>query len=151
MRSITPFLWFDDDLEQAAEFYTSEFPDGKVHSITRQPDGKVLMAELEIAGQQVKALNGGPQFPHTEAFSFFVECDDQDEVDHYWDLLTADGGEAGQCGWLKDRFGVSWQIIPVEFLELMTTGSPEQIGRTAEAMMAMRKLDVARLRAAHDG
>ena len=151
MRSITPFLWFDDDLEQAAEFYTSVFPDGTVHSLTRQPDGKVLMAELEIAGQRVKALNGGPEFPHTEAFSFFVECDDQAEVDHYWEALTADGGEEGQCGWLKDRFGVSWQIVPVEFLELMSSGSPEQVERTVAAMLTMQKFDVAALRAAHDG
>jgi predicted 3-demethylubiquinone-9 3-methyltransferase (glyoxalase superfamily) len=151
MRSITPFLWFDDDLEQAAEFYTSVIPDSKVHSTVRQPDGKVAMAEFEIAGQQVKGLNGGPIFPHTEAFSFFVECDDQAEVDRYWDTLTSEGGEEGQCGWLKDRFGVSWQIIPVEFLEMISTGAPEQVGRTMAAMQTMQKLDVAALRAAYEG
>jgi predicted 3-demethylubiquinone-9 3-methyltransferase (glyoxalase superfamily) len=151
MRAITPFLWFDDDLEQAVEFYTSVFPEGKVHGINRTPDGKVMTADFELAGQQVKGLNGGPQFPHTEAFSFFVECDGQDEVDHYWQVLTADGGEESQCGWLKDRFGVSWQIIPVEFMDMVSSGTPDQVQRVMAAMMTMQKFDVAALRAAYDG
>jgi len=151
MRSITPCLWFDDDLEQAVEFYTSVFPDSKVHGISRRPDGAVLGADFEIGGQLVKGLNGGPQFRLDEAFSFFVECESQDEVDHWWDVLTADGGEESQCGWLKDRFGVSWQIVPARFLELLSTGTPEQVGRVLEAMMPMRKLDLAALEAAYEG
>jgi predicted 3-demethylubiquinone-9 3-methyltransferase (glyoxalase superfamily) len=111
----------------------------------------VLTADFELAGQHVKGLNGGPQFPHTEAFSFFVECEGQEEVDHYWQVLTADGGEESQCGWLKDRFGVSWQIIPVQFLDMVSSGTPEQVERVMAAMMTMQKFDVAALRAAYDG
>jgi predicted 3-demethylubiquinone-9 3-methyltransferase (glyoxalase superfamily) len=127
------------------------FPEGKVHGINRTPDGKVLTTDFELAGQHVKGLNGGPQFPHTEAFSFFVECEGQDEVDHYWQVLTADGGEESQCGWLKDRFGVSWQIIPVEFMDMVSSGTPDQVQRVMAAMMTMRKFDVAALQAAYDG
>ncbi|HYZ99010.1 MAG TPA: VOC family protein [Acidimicrobiales bacterium] len=151
MRSITPNLWFDDNLEEAVDFYTSVFPDAKVHGMMHRPDGQVLTADFELAGQAVKGLNGGPEFRLTEAFSFFVECDDQAEVDHYWSVLTADGGEESQCGWLKDRFGVSWQIIPTEFLEMVSKGSPEQVERVMAAMMQMRKFDVAALRAAYEG
>jgi predicted 3-demethylubiquinone-9 3-methyltransferase (glyoxalase superfamily) len=151
MKSITPFLWFDDKLEEAIDFYISVFPDAKVHGINRGPDGKAFTADFELAGQAFKGLNGGPQFPFTEAVSFFVECDGQDEVDHYWDVLTAGGGEHGPCGWLKDRFGLSWQIVPSRFLELMFTGTPEQQGRCMAAMQTMSKLDVAALQAAHDG
>ena len=151
MRSITPFLWFDDDLEQAIDFYASVFPGGKVHGVTRTPDGRVLAADFEVAGQRVKGLNGGPHFRFTEAFSFFVECEGQEEVDHYWTVLTADGGEEGQCGWLKDRFGLSWQIVPVAFLEMVSGGDPEQAQRVVASMQTMRKLDVAALRAAYEG
>jgi predicted 3-demethylubiquinone-9 3-methyltransferase (glyoxalase superfamily) len=150
MKSITPFLWFDDDLEEAVDFYTSAFPEGKVHNISRAPDGKAFTADFEIAGQYVRGLNGGPHFQHTEAFSFFVECEGQEEVDHYWDVLTADGGEESQCGWLKDKFGVSWQIIPTEFMELMS-GSAEQSERVMVALRPMRKIDIATLRAASAG
>ena len=151
MRSLTPFLWFDNDLEEAVERYTSLFPDGKVHGMVRSPDGRVLTVDFEIAGQYVRGLNGGPEFPHTEAFSFFVECDDQEEVDHYWTTLTAGGGRESQCGWLKDRFGVSWQVIPTEFLEIMSKGTPEQSQRAFAAMQTMQKLDVAALREAAAG
>jgi predicted 3-demethylubiquinone-9 3-methyltransferase (glyoxalase superfamily) len=151
MKAITPFLWFDDDLEEAIDFYTSVFPDGKVHGTTRMPDGKVVGADFELAGQRVKGLNGGPMFPHTEAFSFMVECEGQDEVDRYWQALTADGGEESMCGWLKDRFGLSWQIIPVEFLDMVGGGNPEQVQRVMTAMQTMRKMDVAALQAAYDG
>lgn len=151
MRSITPFLWFDDNLEEAIEFYSSVFPGGKVHSTTAMPDGKVLVADFELAGQQFKGLNGGPQFRFNEAFSLFVECEDQEEVDRFWDALTADGGEESQCGWLKDRFGLSWQIIPVEFLQMVSDGDPEQVQRVMAAMQTMRKLEVAPLRAAYKG
>ncbi len=151
MKAITPFLWFDDDLEEAVGLYTSVFPDAKVHDIMRTPDGKVMMAEFELVGQRVKAINGGPEFPHTEAFSFMVECEGQAEVDRYWEALTAGGGEEGVCGWLKDRFGVSWQIVPVEFLDMVGNGTPEQVQRTMGAMQTMRKMDVAALQAAHAG
>jgi predicted 3-demethylubiquinone-9 3-methyltransferase (glyoxalase superfamily) len=151
MKSITPFLWFDNNLEEAIDLYTSLFADAKVHGVNRGPDGTVFTADFQLAGQDFKALNGGPQFPFTEAVSFFVECDDQDEVDHYWAALTADGGQPGNCGWLKDRFGLSWQIVPTQFLQMMTTGSPEQAGRTLAAMQTMTKFDVAALQAAYDG
>jgi predicted 3-demethylubiquinone-9 3-methyltransferase (glyoxalase superfamily) len=111
----------------------------------------VVGADFELAGQRVKGLNGGPMFPHTEAFSFMVECEGQDEVDRYWQALTADGGEESMCGWLKDRFGLSWQIIPVEFLEMVGGGNPEQVQRVMAAMQTMRKMDVAALQAAYDG
>lgn len=150
MPSITPFVWFDDDLEQAVNLYTSIFPDGKIHGTTPGPDGGIMTADFEIAGQLVKGLNGGPQFPHTEAFSFFVTCEDQEEVDRYWEALTADGGEEGVCGWLKDKFGVSWQIVPAEFLDMVSNGSPEQVGRVMAAMMEMKKMDVATFRSAYE-
>lgn len=151
MRSITPFLWFDDDLEQAVEYYTSVIPDSTVHSMVRQPDGKVAMAEFEIAGQRVKGLNGGPIFPHTEAFSFFVECDDQAEVDRYWDTLTSEGGEEGQCGWLKDRFGLSWQVVPTALIDMLQDKDAQKAQRVMQAMLQMTKLDIARLNAAYAG
>jgi predicted 3-demethylubiquinone-9 3-methyltransferase (glyoxalase superfamily) len=148
MKSITPFLWFDDDLEAAVELYASIFPGTKVHGMSRTPDGRVFTADFELAGQQVRGLNGGPHYAHTEAFSFFVECDDQDEVDRLWAALTADGGQESQCGWLKDRFGLSWQIVPTEFMTMLSQGSPEQAQRVMTAMQPMRKLDLAVLRAA---
>lgn len=151
MKAIIPFLWFDDDLEEAVDLYTSVFPDAKVHDIMRTPDGKVMMAEFELTGQRVKAINGGPDFPHTEAFSFMVECEGQSEVDRYWEALTAGGGEEGVCGWLKDRFGLSWQIVPVEFLDMVGNGTPDQVQRTMGAMQTMRKMDVAALQAAYAG
>jgi predicted 3-demethylubiquinone-9 3-methyltransferase (glyoxalase superfamily) len=151
MKAITPFLWFDNDLEAAIDLYTSVFPDSTVHGTTRGPDGALMTADFELAGQQVKGLNGGPLFPHTEAFSLMVECEGQDEVDRYWQALTADGGEEGVCGWLKDRFGLSWQIVPVEFLEMVSTGSPDQLQRVMAAMQTMRKMDVAGLQAAFAG
>ena len=151
MRAITPFLWFDDNLEEAVAFYTSVFPGGKTHGMMRAPDGKVFTADFELAGQQIKGLNGGPQFRFTEAFSLFVECDDQEEVDRYWAALTADGGEESVCGWLKDKFGLSWQIIPVAFLEMVADGDPDQSQRVMASMQTMRKLDVAELRKAYEG
>jgi predicted 3-demethylubiquinone-9 3-methyltransferase (glyoxalase superfamily) len=151
MRSITPCLWFDDRLEEALDFYTSVFPDGKVHGTTRYPDGRILTADFELAGMPVKALNGGPEFRFTEAISMFVECDGQDEVDHYWSVFTADGGEEGPCGWLKDKYGLSWQIVPVEVMELMSSADAETMGRLMSAISPMRKLDLAALQAAARG
>jgi predicted 3-demethylubiquinone-9 3-methyltransferase (glyoxalase superfamily) len=151
MKAITPFLWFDDDVEEAIDLYTSVFPDAKVHGVMRTPDGKAMMAEFELAGQRIKAINGGPEFPHTEAFSLMVECEGQAEVDRYWEALTTGGGEEGVCGWLKDRFGLSWQIVPVEFLDMVSNGTPDQVQRTMGAMQTMRKMDVAALQAAYEG
>lgn len=152
MTTITPFLWFDDgQIAEALDLYASIFPDVVVHSLGRGPDGNVLTADFSIAGQALKALNGGPQFPFTEAVSLFVEVDGQAEVDHLWDAIIASGGEEGRCGWCKDRFGLSWQIVPRQFGELVSTGTPEQIAATFAAMMTMSRMDVAALQAAHDG
>ena len=151
MTTMTPSLWFDADLEEAIALYSSIFPDAKTHAMMRGPDGNVFTAEFELAGQRFKGLNGGPQFPFTEAVSISVECEDQDEVDRYWAALTADGGEEGPCGWLKDKFGLSWQIVPVELLDMVSHGSPDQVGRAMGAMQTMSKLDVAALRAAYEG
>lgn len=111
----------------------------------------MFTADFELAGQQLKGLNGGPEFRFTEAISLFVECEDQEEVDHYWEALTADGGEESQCGWLEDRFGLSWQIIPREFLEMVSSGTPDQVQRVMAAMQTMRKMDVAAFRTAYEG
>ncbi|CAN5737095.1 VOC family protein [soil metagenome] len=151
MKSIIPHLWFDNNLEEAVDLYSSIFPDAKTHSLMRLPDGNVMAADFEIAGQPVKGLNGGPQSRFNESFSFFVECDDQEEVDRYWEALIADGGKESQCGWLKDRFGLSWQIIPTRFMEMISTGSPEQVGRVMAAMMKMQKMDVGTFEEAYRG
>jgi predicted 3-demethylubiquinone-9 3-methyltransferase (glyoxalase superfamily) len=148
MQSINPCLWFDDRIEEAVDFYTSTLPGGKVDSVKRMPDGKVLVIEFEIAGQKLMALNGGPQFTFTEAISLVAHCDDQAETDHFWSVLTADGGEEGPCGWLKDKFGLSWQIAPVEFDELLMSSEGERFERAMNAMYGMKKLDIAALRAA---
>ena len=151
MQSITPFLWFDADLEDVIAHYESIFPDAKTYGLGPGPDGTAFTADFELGGQRFKALKGGPMFPFTEAVSFFIECDDQAEVDRYWDALTADGGAPGQCGWCKDRFGLSWQVIPVEFGDLLGSGTPEQAGRVMASLQGMQKIDVAGLRAAYDG
>ena len=151
MTTITPHLWFDDQLEEAIDFYSSVFPEAKVHGVNRHPDGRAFTAEFELAGQRLMGLNGGPEFHFTEAISLFVECDGQEEVDRYWEALTADGGEESQCGWLKDKYGLSWQIVPKQFMHLLDTGTPEQVERTVAAMLKMQKLDLATLQAAFDG
>jgi len=150
MTTICPFLWFDDDLEDAIDFYSGIFPEAKVHSINRTPDGSVMTADFELAGQAIKGLNGGPIFPFTEAISLFVTCDDVAEVDRLWDALVADGGQHSQCGWLKDRFGLSWQIVPAEFLDLMANGEPQRAAQMMETMMGMTKLDLPTLKAAYE-
>jgi len=152
MPKIHPFLWFDDQAEDAAEFYVSLFPNSKILSVQRNgPDGSILTVAFELDGQAVTGLNGGPMFRHSEAFSFVIDCDGQDEVDRYWAALTADGGAESQCGWCKDRFGLSWQVIPKQLFE--TIGGPDKAGaqRALDAMMQMGKLDVARLQAAYAG
>ena len=155
MKSITPFLWFDYQAEEAVEFYSSLFPDTKVLNIARYGDagpgekGSVMTATIEILGQQLILLNGGPVYSLTPAFSLFVSCDDQAEVDHFWDALC-EGGRPDQCGWLQDKFGLSWQIIPTTLMELMSDPDPQKSQRVMEAMLKMQKIVVADLQAAYD-
>ncbi len=157
MPSITPCLWFDTDAEAAATFYTSVFPNSRIVSTSYyteagpKPAGTVLTVEFELDGKAFTALNGGPEFSFSEAISFQISCKDQDEVDYYADNITADGGEEGPCGWVKDRFGISWQIVPVALVELLADPDPERVNRAMAAMMKMQRLDVAALRAAADG
>lgn len=149
MRAIIPSLWFDGNLEEAVEFYTSVFPDAKVGDVFRQPDGTPVSANFEIAGQRFDAINGGPEFSFTEAVSFVIECESQDEVDHYWSVLTADGGQESQCGWLKDKFGLSWQVVPLEFLAMLQDPDAAKVQRVVDVMMAQTKLDLGPLRTAY--
>jgi predicted 3-demethylubiquinone-9 3-methyltransferase (glyoxalase superfamily) len=155
MQKITPCLWFDTEGEQAAEFYTSVFPNSRILEVARygeagpRPAGTVLTVEFELDGQHFTALNGGPVFTFDEAISFQVSCEDQDEVDYYWDTLAA-GGEESQCGWVKDRFGVSWQIVPTALPELLSDPDPARAQRAMQAMLGMKKIDIAAVRAAAD-
>jgi predicted 3-demethylubiquinone-9 3-methyltransferase (glyoxalase superfamily) len=147
METITPCLWFDTEGEDAANFYTSIFEDSRITEVGRYPEGSpragdVMVVSFEINGQKFVALNGGPEFHHTEAISFQVPCASQEEVDHYWEKL-GDGGEEGPCGWLKDRFGVSWQVFPKRLIELLGDPDPEVAQRSTSAMMAMKKIDLA--------
>jgi predicted 3-demethylubiquinone-9 3-methyltransferase (glyoxalase superfamily) len=157
MNKITPWLWFDGQAEQAAHFYTSIFKNSRMGDVSRfgeggpMPAGSVMTAQFEIDGQAFVALNGGPAHKFTEAVSFYVDCESQEEVDELWEKLAAGGGEPGQCGWLKDKYGVSWQIVPREFITLMNDPDPARAGRVVQAMLKMSKLDLAVLRAAADG
>ena len=156
MRSITPNLWFDTQALEAAEYYCSIFPDSRIVSVTHYPDavpskaGQVLTVDFELQGQRFTALNGGPEFNFNEAVSLMVHCKDQDELDRYWARLS-DGGEEGPCGWCKDRYGLSWQVVPEGMDELFGDDDPERAKRAMEAMFGMRKLDIAALRAAAEG
>jgi predicted 3-demethylubiquinone-9 3-methyltransferase (glyoxalase superfamily) len=157
MTAIYPCLWFDGNAEQAAEFYTSLFPDSHIDKIWRSPAdtpsgpaGIVLTVDFTVAGQRLQGLNGGDDFTFNEAVSLVYECEDQAEVDTLWAALTADGGEPGPCGWLKDRFGLSWQIVPKELNRLMDDPDPERAKRAMEAMLQMGKIEVDELRAAAD-
>jgi predicted 3-demethylubiquinone-9 3-methyltransferase (glyoxalase superfamily) len=152
------WLWFDGNAEEAAKLYTSLFPDSRIVRVDRaasdtpgNKEGDILTVEFELGGRTFAGLNGGPQFRFSEAISIQVLCDDQAEVDRYWDALTADGGEESMCGWLKDKYGLSWQIVPKVLNELLDTGDADAARRTMEAMLKMQKLDVATLQAAHDG
>ena len=144
-----PCLWFDGRAEEAAEYYVSVFPDSAVTQVTRGPEGRAMTVSFSLDGHDYVALNGGPQFTFTEAISFQIHCADQDEVDHYWSRLT-DGGQESQCGWLKDRFGVSWQVVPVELFTLLSDPDPGRAQRATQAMLQMRKIDVATMRRAAD-
>ena len=151
---IKPFLWFEHQAEEAAKFYTSIFKDAKIVKISRYPEGSpgpagsVMTVAFQLNGQDFIALNGGPQFKFTEAVSFVVECDTQAEIDYYWDELTAEGGKPVQCGWLKDRFGLSWQIVPAMMDELFSGKDAKKAERAMQAMLKMVKLDIAKLKEA---
>ncbi len=152
LHKITPMLWFDGRAEEAARQYVSIFADASIGAIGRQPDGTPLVVEFTLAGHRFTALNGGPDYTFTPAISFVVDCTTQEEVDHYWDLLGEGGDSATrQCGWLTDRFGVSWQIVPQQLGEYMSDPDREKAGRTMQAMLQMQKLDIEALRRAHDG
>src|SRR5688572_18855576 len=150
MPSIKPFLWFDTQAEEAMNFYASIFPHAKVGTVSRA-QGRVMSVEFELEGQKFMALNGGPHYTFNEAVSFFVACETQQEIDDYWARLTADGGSPGRCGWLKDKYGLSWQIVPTAFGRLLSSGDAAQSQRVVDAMMQMSKMDVRRLQDAFDG
>jgi predicted 3-demethylubiquinone-9 3-methyltransferase (glyoxalase superfamily) len=153
---ITPCLWFDDEAEAAAEFYTSVFPNSRITKVARYPEGAprpaglVMTIEFELDGKPFMALNGGPQYKHSPALSFAVDCKSQEEVDRYWDRLV-EGGQPVQCGWLTDKFGLSWQIVPAALPQLMSSTDPARAKRVTEAMLKMIKLDIPTLQRAHDG
>ncbi|HKA57678.1 MAG TPA: VOC family protein [Gemmatimonadales bacterium] len=153
-QTITPFLWFDTQAEEAANFYISIFKNSRILHVSRYgdagpgPKGSAMVVNFQLAGQEFTALNGGPRFKFSEAFSFVVNCENQREIDEYWTRLTADGGQESMCGWLKDKFGFSWQILPIELGRLMTDKDPRKANRVMEALLKMRKLDVAALKAA---
>ena len=150
MPTQKPCLWFDGQAEQAAEFYTGVFPDSAITSVGRNPDGSALVVEWTLDGHPYQGLNGGPQYTFSEAISFSISCADQEEVDHYWDRLS-EGGSEGPCGWLQDRFGISWQVVPRRLEELLADPDPERAQRAMQAMMGMRKIVVGELEAAADG
>jgi len=151
MKKITPFLWFDNQAEEAMNFYVSLFKNSKVLNVSRGPDGKAFIMSFELDRQEFMTLNAGPQFKFNESVSFYVDCEDQAEVDYFWDTLTADGGEESMCGWLKDKYGLSWQIIPRQLGELMGDPDPEKSKRVTDAMLKMQKIIVADLQKAHGG
>ncbi|MBU8865965.1 VOC family protein [Paenarthrobacter aromaticivorans] len=151
MQKISTCLWFDGRAAEAAEFYTSTFDDSSILTSMPGPDGQVLTVDFEIEGRQFMALNGGPAFTFNEAVSLVVNCDSQDEVDRYWDALLEGGGEESQCGWLKDKFGLSWQIVPAGMPSLLNGPDPAGSQRAMEAMLKMRKLDINALQKAYDG
>ena len=157
MQKITTFLWFDDQAEEAINFYMSIFDNSRLLSVNRWeegspfPAGLLMAATFELDGQQFMAMNAGPQFKFTEAISLMVKCETQDEIDDKWAKLTADGGEESQCGWLKDKYGLSWQITPPILLEMMADPDREKAGRVMQAMMQMQKIDIAKLKQAYAG
>jgi predicted 3-demethylubiquinone-9 3-methyltransferase (glyoxalase superfamily) len=161
MQKITPFLWFDNNAEEAVNFYVSIFKNSKVGKVTRyneasakaagRPKGSVMTAEFQLEGQNFVAINGGPHFKFTEAISFVVDCETQEEVDYFWEKLTADGGQESQCAWLKDKYGLSWQIVPRVLIEMLQDKDAQKAQRVMEAMLQMRKIDIATLKRAYEG
>ena len=160
VNKISPCLWFDTQAEEAANHYVSIFKDSKIESVSRygsegreihgKAPGTVMTVEFRIGGQRFTALNGGPQFKFSEAISFQVTCEDQDEIDHFWRRL-GEGGQPGPCGWLKDKFGLSWQVVPAMLPKLMSSGDPQRTGRVMKAFMQMQKFDIAALKRAYEG
>jgi predicted 3-demethylubiquinone-9 3-methyltransferase (glyoxalase superfamily) len=156
-QKITPFLWFDKQAEEAAQFYVSIFKNSKILNVSRYgdagpgPKGSVMVVNFQIAGQEFTALNGGPLFKFSEAFSFVVNCENQQEVDEYWSKLTSGGGQESQCGWLKDKFGFSWQIVPTALAKLMSDKDPANASRVMQALLQMKKIDIATLEEAAKG
>lgn len=158
MDKISPCLWFDGAAEEAANFYVSLFPDSRIDAVNRSPGDTpsgpkdiVLTVEFTLAGRSYTGLNGGPDFTFSEAISLSIDCDDQTEVDRYWDALIANGGEPSVCGWLKDRFGLSWQVVPRRLPEMLASPDREAAGRALAAMLKMAKIEVAELEAAYGG
>ena len=161
MQKITPFLWFDDQAEEAVNFYTSLLKNSKIGRIlsyteeaaekSGRPVGSVLTIEFEIEGQKFVALNGGPLFKFNESVSFVINCETQEEVDYFWEKLTADGGEESQCGWLKDKFGLSWQVTPTVLIDMLHDKDPEKAERVMKAMLQMQKIEIPKLEAAYGG
>jgi len=161
MQKITPFLWFDDQAEEAVNFYTSLFKNSKIGRIFRNPQeaaektgrpvGSVLTIEFEIEGQKFVALNGGPLFKFNESVSFVINCETQEEVDYFWGKLIADGGEESACGWLKDKFGLSWQVTPTVLIDMLHDKDPEKAERVMKAMLQMQKIEIPKLKAAYGG
>lgn len=149
MKKIMPCLWFDDRIEEAVNFYIAAFKDGEIHEVERYPDGRILTITFRLRDEEFMALNGGPEFKFTEAISFSVDCEDQAEVDHFWNLFTADGGEESMCGWLKDKYGLSWQIVPRRLPQLLKGSDRAAAGRAMQAMLQMRKIVVADLEKAY--
>ncbi len=156
MARITPNLWFDDNGLEAAEYYVSVFPNSRVTNVLRYSEagpcepGSIVTVDFELDGEAYTVINGGPMFTFNEAVSLCVNCKDQDEVDYYWDKLT-DGGEEGQCGWLKDRYGVSWQVFPTQLMDLLADPDPNRAARATEAMYAQQKIDIAAIEKAAAG
>jgi predicted 3-demethylubiquinone-9 3-methyltransferase (glyoxalase superfamily) len=157
LQKITPNLWFDTEAEQAAEFYTSLFQHSRIVSSTRYTEagpreaGMVMTVDFELEGQRFTGINGGPEFKFDEAVSFVINCEDQEEIDYFWERLASEGGQEGPCGWVKDRFGLSWQVVPGGMEELLNDPDAERANRAMAAMLNMRKVDIAALRAAADG
>jgi predicted 3-demethylubiquinone-9 3-methyltransferase (glyoxalase superfamily) len=155
-QKITTFLWFDNNAEQAMEFYTAIFKHSRILSVSRYseagpgPAGGVMVGAFELEGQRFLALNGGPRFKFSEAISLVIDCETQEEIDYFWEKLSA-GGETQACGWLKDKFGLSWQVVPSSLSDLMQDKDPQKSKRVMEAVLQMVKLDIARLQAAHAG
>ena len=153
---VKTFLWYDNQAEEAAQLYTSLIPNSRVTKVTKydnaDPTGNtVTIVDFELAGRQFVAMNAGPMFKFNESISIMVDCEDQAEVDRYWNALTAEGGEESMCGWLKDKYGLSWQIVPKVLDDLLADPDPERAGRAMQAMLSMQKLDIAGLKAAADG
>jgi len=161
MQKITPFLWFDNNAEEAVNLYVSIFKNSKVGKVTRyneasakaagRPEGSVMTMEFQLEGQNFVAINGGPHFKFTEAISFVVDCETQEEVDYFWNKLTADGGQESQCAWLKDKFGLSWQIVPRVLIEMISDKDAQKAQRVMAAMLQMKKIDIATLKKAYEG